>query len=52
MADEFAEIAAYYDDLYVKPERYEREAGAALSLVDRLRWSPKFGQVAKRGFCS
>jgi len=37
MADTFADIAAYYDELYVKPKRYEREATRAMTLVEKYK---------------
>lgn len=39
MTDEYADFAAYYDDLYVRPERYEREAASAMSLVETHKLS-------------
>ncbi len=39
MTDTYADFAAYYDDLYVKPERYEREAASAMSLVETYKFS-------------
>jgi ubiquinone/menaquinone biosynthesis C-methylase UbiE len=39
MADVFEDISAYYDDLYVKPERYEREAVSAMALVEKYKLS-------------
>ncbi|HEY41370.1 MAG TPA: class I SAM-dependent methyltransferase [Dehalococcoidia bacterium] len=39
MDDEFADIAAYYDELYVKPQQYEREAAKALTLIDSYKLS-------------
>ncbi len=37
--DEWAEIATYYDDLYVKPEQYGREAARVLALLDSYKLS-------------
>lgn len=39
MADEFADIAAYYDELYVKPEQYQREAARASALIETYKLS-------------
>ena len=39
MPDEWKDIAAYYDELYVKPERYRLEATKALYLVETYRLS-------------
>ena len=39
MPDEWTEIATYYDELYVKPERYSLEATKALSLVETYKLS-------------
>jgi len=39
MRDDFAEIAAYYDDLYVKPAQYRREAAKVISLIETYRLS-------------
>lgn len=39
MDDEFADIAAYYDELYVKPEQYEREAAKASALIETYKLS-------------
>jgi ubiquinone/menaquinone biosynthesis C-methylase UbiE len=33
MNDDFTDIAAYYDDLYVKPEQYQQEADKIISLI-------------------
>jgi trans-aconitate methyltransferase len=37
--NEFAEMAAYYDELYVKPEVYQKEAGKIISLIDKYKLS-------------
>jgi len=39
MDDEFADIAAYYDELYVKPEQYKREAARTSSLLETYKLS-------------
>ena len=39
MDDTFADIAAYYDELYVKPEHYRLEATRAVTLVEKYRLS-------------
>jgi len=39
MNDEFANIAAYYDELYVKPEQYQREAARASTLIETYKLS-------------
>ncbi|UCB42831.1 MAG: class I SAM-dependent methyltransferase [Dehalococcoidales bacterium] len=39
MNDEFANIAAYYDELYVKPEQYQREAARASVLIGTYKQS-------------
>jgi SAM-dependent methyltransferase len=39
MNDEFADIAAYYDELYVKSEQYEREAERTLALAETYKLS-------------
>ena len=39
MADEFADIAAYYDELYVKPEQYQREAERTLAIAEIYKQS-------------
>ena len=39
MTDVFADIAEYYDELYVKPKRYEREAISAMTLVEKYKLS-------------
>jgi len=39
MKDEWAEIATYYDDMYVKPEQYQREAARALALIEKHKTS-------------
>lgn len=39
MNDEFADIATYYDELYVKPEKYQREAERALILIETYKLS-------------
>lgn len=35
MQNEFAEMAPYYDELYVKPEVYQKEAERIISLIDK-----------------
>jgi len=37
--NDFAEIAAYYDELYVKPEQYKKEAVKAISLIETYKLS-------------
>jgi len=37
--DEWAEIASYYDELYVKPDQYKREAAKVLALIDDCKLS-------------
>lgn len=39
MYDEYADIAAYYDELYVKPEHYQLEAAKAAALVETYKLS-------------
>ena len=39
MNDDFAEIAAYYDELYVKPEQYKIEAAKAIALIEKYKLS-------------
>jgi SAM-dependent methyltransferase len=35
MLNDFTEIAAYYDELYVKPEQYQAEAEKAITLIKK-----------------
>jgi SAM-dependent methyltransferase len=39
MDDEFADIAEYYDELYVKPEQYQREAARVSTLIETYKLS-------------
>ena len=39
MDNEFAEIAAYYDELYVKPEQYRAEAVRTMALIETYKLS-------------
>ena len=39
MEDDFAEIAAYYDELYVKPEQYQLEAKKIIELINTYKLS-------------
>jgi SAM-dependent methyltransferase len=39
MENEFAEMADYYDELYIKPEEYQKEAEKILSLVEKYNLS-------------
>lgn len=39
MNDEFADIVAYYDELYVKPEQYQREAERTIALAETYKLS-------------
>ena len=40
MPNDFAEIASYYDELYVKSEEYKAEAEKTLELIEKYRLSP------------
>jgi len=39
MDDDFAEIAAYYDELYVNPEKYQIEAEKTVELIETYKLS-------------
>jgi len=39
MRDEFADFAAYYDELYLKPEKYQHEAARASVLIETYKLS-------------
>jgi len=39
MKDEWADIAEYYDELYVKPEQYQREATKVIALIETYKRS-------------
>ena len=39
MQNDFAEIAAYYDELYVKPEQYQIEAEKTIALIEIYKLS-------------
>ncbi len=39
MTDEWADISTYYDDLYVKPDQYQREAAKAMALIETHKTS-------------
>ena len=39
MDDDFSEIAEYYDELYVKPEKYQLEAEKTIALIETYKLS-------------
>jgi len=39
MENDFAEIATYYDELYVKPEEYQAEAARTMALIEAYKLS-------------
>ena len=50
MVDIFADIAAYYNELYVKPERYEREAASTLFSYFFIKSASYYFCLHRNGF--